>query len=333
MKLEVSKGSTVYELNLLQITQLCGKNIMQKSYIIESLCKHFSGAKYAEYELEMQDNIFIDGKKAGRKYFSSNLIKSRADLIGMIKLTKNSLMMKYLAGRLTEFECQKELDAITEHLEKIYIEINKELETSLHNIEISYEQKNFLEMLQSSMILGKEERELEQLSNYELIETYIDLLWKMQEKKSEKYLVVFENIDHFLTYQEYLVFYEKIRQFCYQFDVWFVLSSSIGEFAVLEREYLQGVHIINDIIYILPEEEKLYSFVVDRYPYLKKLDIFEILEGVRRIVHNIGQENYCLDLQSQIFLKLVNDSLCVRCAKSIGINAIENGFILDRNTV
>lgn len=333
MKLEVVKENTTLEMNLTQITQLCGKDIVKKAYILESLSKHFSGARYAEYEENMKDNIMLDGKKVGRKYFAIQRIQGREDLLGMIKLGKSSLMMKYLSGRFTDFACQKELDVIAEHLEKLYLEINAQLAEAFRNIEISYERKNLLDMIQSSMILGKEEKCLEQLTNGELLDTYIDLLGEIQEKTPEKCMVIIEDIDHLMSYSEYCAFYQKLKVLCRKYDMWFVLSSSMEGFVVLEREFLTGVHIVNDVIYNLPQEEQILGFMEEQYPYHRKWEAKEALESLRCIIQEIGQEEYTIDLQSMVMLRMINNSLCIKCKHTKGINSLEKSFLASKDMV
>ncbi len=69
LKIQISRSIIEYEIQMEQLAQLCGVDFEKVRYIIQSLYKYFSGGKYASYEEQMQDNIRIEGRKVGRKYF------------------------------------------------------------------------------------------------------------------------------------------------------------------------------------------------------------------------------------------------------------------------
>ncbi|MBO5483836.1 MAG: hypothetical protein J5979_01340 [Lachnospiraceae bacterium] len=333
MKVEIKNESEVYEIELLQITQLCGLDFKKKDFILNSLYKYFSGSKYADHESCYQDNILVDGEKVGRKYFSVFRLKRREDLIDMIKLTKSSLMMKYLLEQLPDFECQKEMDAIAEHLDKLYLRMNQELSEKIHHIELCYEQKKFLEIIQTSIIAGEGEEPLEKLSNYELLDTYLDLLMQMQTRRPEKYMIILENLDHMLSYQEYSKTFDRLNKVCGKSDTWFVISTSLEGFVMLDSEFFSGITIINEMIYTLPEKEKIISFLQNNYPCEKELSPSQIMDAFRVSIHDIGKSGYDLNIQSKVMLKLINDSLCVSSSEKININQLEKCFLMDKNVV
>ncbi len=335
MKVKITEGKTgeKYEIQLLQITQLCGTDFRKKNFILTSLQKYFSNTRYAEYELSDQENIEIEGEKVGRKYFSLYSVRERNDLIRMIRLGRSTLMMDYLSDLLQEFEYQRELDGIGEHLERIYLDLNKELGESIANIEIGYEQKKLWEIIQASQITGRQEEALECLSNQQLLETYFDLLFQRQKRKPEKSLIIVENIDHMLTYPEYLSLIAKADLLCKEYDLWFVFSTSIEGFAALEREWISGVNIVNDIIYLLPDQEEIVAFVKNHYPCEKELKTEAVMEGLRSNIQNIGKEGYDLNLTGLVVLRLINGTLCINNYAKEGINRIENSFLISKNMV
>lgn len=63
MKACIINGNTEYIINLEPITQLCGISFNKKNFIINSLYKYYSGSKYEYYEINMQENIKINGEK------------------------------------------------------------------------------------------------------------------------------------------------------------------------------------------------------------------------------------------------------------------------------
>lgn len=332
MKLRIKNGKEYYEINLEPFTQLCGVDFRKKDFILTSLCKHFSSEKYSDYEEGYRDNLWVDGQKVGRNYFMSYRVKTREDLLGAIKLAKTSLLMKYLTVCLTDFECQKELDAIGEHLERLYLGLNQEMMLSLKNIELCYEKKELLDIVQNSEICGKEEQSLLELTNGELLETYCNLIERVQKYNSKKVLLVVDNIDHLLSYQEYCVFCRNALRMCHESAVWFIVSSSIVGYVDLTKEYFSGIHAVNSIIFSVPEKDQLEEFIYKRYPVeLERSD--EWLRDMQLIIHDIGREDYSLNLKSAIILKLLNDSLYIRNSVKKGVNQVENSFLIGADVI
>ena len=64
-----------------------------------------------------RDNVLIDNESVGRKYFSIISIRETADMIQLIKWSKQSLMMEYVKNIMQKFDWQLHLRTITEEVE------------------------------------------------------------------------------------------------------------------------------------------------------------------------------------------------------------------------
>lgn len=333
MRVEITDRNETYEINLQQITQLLGINMKKKRFILDSLDKFFSGAKYSSYEEYMQDNVKVEGQKVGRKYFSCHRIHTRENLIKDIKISKTSMMMQYLWARFTDFECRIEQDAIAEHLERLYLCINEELAKTIGNIEIGYDTKNMLEVISESMIYGVDGKVIEQLSNYELLETYLDLIVQMQEREPKKMLILIENIDHLLDYTEYEKVYLKMQQIAEEYDCWFVMSASIQGYVVLNTESIEGIQIINDVVFSFPSYEHIFTFLKEVYPVEREWREIEVLGGLKETIQYVGNENYSIDFKGNVFLKLINQTLGIQTVARNMVNSIEMAFFTDDSVI
>lgn len=69
MKIEITEYEKRYTFELTAVTQLCGQNIVKKTYILESLRRYFSAYRYPEEQNRWRDNVKIDNKLVGRKFF------------------------------------------------------------------------------------------------------------------------------------------------------------------------------------------------------------------------------------------------------------------------
>lgn len=330
MNIQVKDYERIYEINLEQITQLCGSNFTKKDYLVNSLEKYFSNSKYTSYEERYMDNIVVDNDNVGRKYFDCMVIRCRNDLIGAIKLSKTSIMMKYIKGQINNFEYQIELEQIADRLEKIYCNLNNKLLSSISNIELQYKTEDILSIVSNSVIYGTEERNIEELSNYELMETFINLLNELQNIEPKRIMTIIDNIDHLLKYDEYKIIYRKIDGICNKSDIWFVLSSSIDGYVVIDEEYIKGINIVNDIIFNLPEIEHIHEFIKSNYPCNIEFNNEELYKILRNIIQFIGNSDYEIKIRSNVLLKLINESNCIKNRFEENINVPEKEFLFSK---
>ena len=297
MIVTVTDRGKEYKLQVEPVSQWCGTNIRKKQYIVSSIKKYFSSSKYAEYEKELIDNVYVDGKMAGRKYFVVHHISTREDLISNIKMGKTSMMGKYIVNQLNDFSFQTELEIIEESLSKIFDGINAVLMDKLGNISLDYEQNSIFDMAQYFEVRGKEGEYLEKLTNYELIEIYLELLGELQGIFPEKRMIIFENLDHILSVEQYKKMYKICQRIGEQTDSWFILTTSINGYVYLEKDNLESITVINDEEYILPDYIHLLQFINDSYPYYKLWEERELLCSLEKIIHNLCSENSMFEIK------------------------------------
>lgn len=333
MKIKIIDKNTEYMINLEPVTQLCGISFEKKHFIIKSLCKYFSSSKYEQYENNMFENIRINGEKTGRKYFSVLHISSREQLIQALNISKSSMAAQYLSCIYTKFSCQNIIEQIRENLDKLYLEINEEIQNKIGCIEIGHDTKNILEIIQSSNIFGINGNTLESLSNMELLLVYINLLKEIQKKSPYKTLIIIENIDHLINYTDYQQIIKIMGKFSNSFDVWFIVSTSTEGYAILDNNLIEGINIINDYIFSFPDIEHTISFIKKRYPIETTLNETDIYENILPIIQNIGRENYKYHMRGNVLLKLFQNSIGIPVLFENLIGSIEKAFLLDKTVV
>lgn len=326
MKLQIADGEISYEIELNPLTQLCGMNLPKKKYILTSLHKHFSSAKYLDYEKNYVQNVQMEDKDVGRKYFKTYYLKEREDYINGIKLGKTSLMMQYLSDRIQEFHYQKSLEEIGEQLQRIFLALNEEVFASVGNLEFRYEEKDLFSMVQSTEICGRDEKPLEMTDLWELLQMYLNVFLEVYQNKPEKTLIIIENIDHLLTEKEYLELCKWIEEIVQKYDIWFLLTTSLPGFVYLSEESMSGLNIVNDLIYPMPSCEKIVEFLQNNYPCSYAGE--EWREELKSIIHYIGKEGVTLYPAGMVMLKLMNQTMCVETNVKRGLNQVENSFLI-----
>lgn len=315
------------EIELGEITQLCGTNLNKKRFIIDSIYKYFSGHRYTEYEGNFVENVKIDNSQIGRKYFDVIRIKSIDDLIDELKISKTSAVMQWINFQLEKIEYKFELEKVEEALDGIYDNLNDVLVYNNIGIKFNYEIKSMLEILQKSYVMPEQGEFLETKTGYELLKIYLKLLLELQRLMPQQKLIILENIDHIVSIDEYNKVIQIIKGIIVNGNMRFILTTSLDGYVSVDKEILSGINVINDEIFSFPEYEYLYKFILDNYPcqYIPSDD--EVLEKIRWSIQKIGNNIAKLDFKSEIYLKLINKTLGIESNGYKKINQMELSFI------
>ncbi|MCO8193248.1 CRISPR-associated protein Csn2-St [Anaerofustis sp. NSJ-163] len=324
MKVQICNKEKEYIINLMQITQLCGVNFYIKDFIINSIYKYFSNGKYMEYEKNMEENIKIEDEKLGRNYFDIIRIKGKEDLINILKITKTGLINKYINDKIQNINFQRQLNIIDNALEEIYIKLNQ---NEFKNINFTYKREDLFNLIQHSTIKDIHERDLEGIKNIDLLKDFLILIKEIQQISPSKQMIIIENIEHMISKDEYEKFYKQIKELTYNFDLWFIIPICIENYVCLDKEYINGINIINDIIYSLTNMETIKYFIESNYPYFKKWEDKELITILKLIINKIGKEEI-YNIKSDVILKIFNDNLFIHSKHLETLNTLENNFLL-----
>lgn len=311
MNMEIKLCDKTYEIGFEPIMQFCGQNILLKNSILEIIKKYFSSSKYSDYEENIKCNIYIEGNEYGRKAFQIYNISGKNDLISEIKITKNSLLSFYIKNLINKFDCQVYINKIDDELTEIFNIVNDKMK-EIGKLSLSYAISDIWEMIQKTEILGATEDEfIENKSAVELIEIYLNLLEKSMVYEPNRSLVIFENIDHMISVNDYKKIISVANKMTIDYDIHFIFSTSIDGYCIIDYGNEMGINVFNIMIYALPEWDRLKAFIYENYPYEKDLSDDEIRKGVEAIIHKIGKVNSLTEIQDIIFLKLINKSLAI----------------------
>lgn len=326
MKIEVSEFEKKYIFELEPVTQICGQNIVKKTFILESIRRYFSTYKYREEKNKWRDNVRVDDKIVGRKFFTVLSLSSISDFLTMIRYSKQSLMMDYMKSLTQKYDWQLHLRTINEELETMFQVLNEQLET-LGNVEISYDSSDVWDMIQKSNITGRDQTVLEDQNNYEILMTFLNLLDEVLKVNPKKMLVLFENIDHLITSEEYLEIIRKLQNIAKRYDIYFILSVSLDGYPVFDKELCTGVNVFTDLEFQMPEFDRLLQFVIENYPCNKMIPEEQLGIILKKIVHKIGQKDYLFDVEDNVVCKLINKTLLLNEKWSDNENLLEIAFL------
>lgn len=326
MKLEITEFEKRYSFELLPITQLCGQNLITKTFIIESIRRYFSTFKYAEQNNKWRDNVTIDNNLVGRKFFSIISVQNVQQLTSAIKWSKQSMLTEYVKQLLQNFDCQTHLQLINEEVEKMFLMLNEHI-ASVGDIELTYSPADVWDMVQKTDVCGFDYEPIEEKNNYELILIFLRLLEEILQREPRKTLIIFENIDHLVTINEYRQIIEKLKSITSKFNIYFILSTSLNNYVVCEPEFCEGISIFGDENFQMPEYSKLSNFIQDNYPSNKAFDDEKLLELLQNIIQKIGVQNYLTEIEGNVICKLINQTLSIDDKWRQSENNLEIAFL------
>lgn len=327
MKVEVTEFEKVYSFELQPITQLCGQNVIKKTYILESLRRYFSTYKYQEGQDKWQDNVKINNSVVGRKYFKILSIKGIDDIVNTIKCSKQSLMNEYLKQLIQQFEFQQHMNNINNELDEIFGILNNDI-NRIGNVELDYSIADTWDMVQKSDISGIDQTRIDNMSNYELIDIMMNLIEKVMGYVPRKEIIIFENIDHLLRADEYALIIERAKDIVKTFDIYFIFSTSIDGYVESDGDILEGVVVFGETDFQMPELTDIIRFVHDNYPSNKKISEEKLKSILKRIIHRIGRMDYLCTIEENVVCKIINQSLmmydCFKCEETL----LERTFLM-----
>ena len=309
MEVRIKNKNKHYEFDLRNINQFLGMNFRAKKFIVDSIVKHFSSYKYKEYEEEYIENVTIDGEVRGRKEYSVIYVRDRSSLIDYLRFGKLSMLQDLIKKMIEGISCQMEMNVIDGALTEIYKNINDKLKKVASNIQIDYEYEKILDMVSTSEVETSDGEDIEKLSNFELLISLINIVKKLNEDKNEKYMFIVENIDHIITRVEYNDVIIKMRTITT--SIYSIFTISTNDYVAVADDLMDGIVVMNNVFFKVPEMDEMNKFVEDNYPLNKEFEKEELCSILKRILNEVGIDNYKMDYKDIIVRKMINNSLCI----------------------
>lgn len=310
MTIDITEYEKKYTFELEPVTQLCGQNIAKKTYILESLRRYFSSYKYREEQNKWRDNVKVDNEVVGRKYFTLLSVNGITDILLMIKLSKQSLLTEYMMQMMQKMNFQMHLQMINNQLEEMFRMMNEDM-NHLGDIEFAYATSDVWEMVQKTSVTGSDEGLLEDKGNYELILIFLNLLEEVMKTSPKKMLVILENIDHLISRKEYMDILSRLQDIGINYDVHFILSTSMEGYVGCDKALCHGIAILNDVDFQMPEFDEMVKYIHDNYPYNKSFSEEQMQADLAKIIHRIGQKEFLCSIEENVVCKLINQSMMV----------------------
>lgn len=326
MKIDIIEYEKRYSFELETVTQLCGRNIIKKTYILESLRRYFSTYKYREERNKWRDNVRVDDEIVGRKFFTLLSVNGISEILTMIKWSKQSLMTEYVKQLMQKMNCQIHLRMINDELETIFQMMNEDI-NQLGAIELAYTMSDVWDMVQKSSVAGSNDTLLEDKDNYELLLIFLNLIEEVIKANPRKMLLIIENIDHLISRKEYMDILDKLQSIGMKYDIYFVLSTSIDGYVGCNQALCRGIYILGDVDFQMPEFDEVFTYIHENYPYHKAISKKQLQDDLISIIHRIGQKEFLCSVEENVVCKLLNQPLMLYEKWKNTENAAEIAFL------
>lgn len=292
MKITIKENE---EFNLAPVTQLCGMNVLKKRELLDVILNYF-------LEKDINCDIKVDGEAVGKDYFTIHHIRDQRDLPTEFAFSKNSMIYKTVMDYIQQFETEKIMEQIDNQYEMVFQEINHRLSENIGRISVEYDLiKKNEELLKKCEVNIPED-------NGELLILYINLILEQNRVTPEKRLIIIENIDFMIERQTYLQIIDYCAEIAKKNDIWFLFPVSIPGFGVVKEELMDGLTVVNDVIYSFDEVSYVKAYVEENYPIYKEFTQTEVMDILRECLHSLGLA-YAPSVTGMVYDKLISGSM------------------------
>ncbi|HFI0632776.1 TPA: CRISPR-associated protein Csn2-St [Streptococcus suis] len=277
-----------------QFTQIVGQNVELKYYIWQLLVWYFGGKKYKEEDLtlfhQVEPLILKDDEIINRNAFQIISIAEIGDIAEQISYKKGTVGFSYLSSKMQSIETIEELEMINYHLQKIAQKVNTtislaydEIEYEVGNIDFIPEQiitKQFTPFFKHS----SDQIAFEFVPNEKKLWFLLQMLGYLLEVHTKPILLIFKNLDDYLTYDSFVRIAQQLEKFCDKYPYFHVMLFPSQEgYLYLTEATLETVNIYSEQTEHYPDFSFLYHSYKNSYPSTTPLNEKEFLDSLRKI--------------------------------------------------
>ncbi len=292
MKIKIRDNEEFY---LAPVTQLCGMNVLKKRELLDEMLNYF-------LEKDSGCDIRVDGDVVGKEYFTLHHVMDARDLAAEFAFSKNSMIYKTVLEYIRQFEAEKIMEQIDHQYAMIFQTINRRFSENIGKLSVEYDLiKKNEELIKKCEVNVPED-------HGELLMLYINLILEQNQISPEKRLIIIENVDFMIERQKYLQLIDRCNEIAKESDMWFLFSVSIPGYGVVKEELMEGITVVNDVIYSFDEVSYVKAYIEENYPIYKEFSQTEIMDTLRECLHSLGA-SYAPSVASMVIDKMISNSM------------------------
>ena len=158
---------------------------------------------------------------------------------------------------------------------------------------------------------------------------FLNSLEKKLELSPERTLVIFKNLDHLIEKNDYCDLIYRMKDISDNYDIHFIVSTSIDGYCALRNGLETGVTIFNSIIYGMPDIYHIKEYIESNYPFNRKFGYDELMGILQKVIHRIGKCGELINASDLVIYKLINESLAIKESITEPPVQQEISFLLD----
>ena len=304
-----------------QFTQVVGQDQQLKYYIWQILLWYFGGKKYSEEDLVLfeqnEPKILIDDTVVSRSEFRVIQLSNINDLIEQMEYKKGTIAYDYLKKKINTVEMMEQIENINDHLDRISLLLNQNLNLQLDGIYYHTEAKYFNadQLIQKNFLpyFGQNDKNIsfEFVDNKTKFLLFLSMLQVVITDQSEKVLLVLRNMDDYLSYKEFVECCEQLERLTIHCNMLYTISFPSNEgYLHVTKEVLEKINIVSDYVDHFYSLEFMYERFTNQYPINQIPCKQEFLSSLRKIGPYLFSSDILhmsLSIEDQVALRILNN--------------------------
>lgn len=304
-----------------QFTQVVGQDQQLKYYIWQILLWYFGGKKYSEEDLVLfeqnEPKILIDDMVVSRSQFRVIQLSNINDLIEQMEYKKGTIAYDYLKKKINTVEMMEQIENINDHLDRISLLLNQNLNLQLDEINYHTEAKYFNadQLIQRNFLpyfgLNDKNISFEFVNNKTKFLLFLSMLQVVITDQSEKVLLVLRNMDDYLSYEEFVECCEQLERLTNHCNMIYTISFPSNEgYLYVTKEVLEEINVVSDYVDHFYSLEFMYERFTNQYPINQMPSKQEFLSSLRKIGPYLFSSDILhmsLSIEDQVALKILNN--------------------------
>ena len=304
-----------------QFTQVVGQDQQLKYYIWQILLWYFGGKKYSEEDLVLfeqnEPKILIDDMVVPRSQFRVIQLSNINDLIEQMEYKKGTVAYDYIKKKINTVEMMEQIENINDHLDRISLLLNQNLNLQLDGIYYHTEAKYFNadQLIQKNFLpyFGQNDKNIsfEFVDNKTKFLLFLSMLQVVITDQSEKVLLVLRNMDDYLSYKEFVECCEQLERLTIHCNMLYTISFPSNEgYLHVTKEVLEKINIVSDYVDHFYSLEFMYERFTNQYPINQipsKQDFLSSLRKIGPYLFNSDIFHMSLSIEDQVALRILNN--------------------------
>ena len=304
-----------------QFTQVVGQDQQLKYYIWQILLWYFGGKKYSEEDLVLfeqnEPKILIDDMVVPRSQFRVIQLSNINDLIEQMEYKKGTVAYDYIKKKINTVEMMEQIENINDHLDRISLLLNQNLNLQIDEINYHTEAKYFNtdQLIQKNFLpyFGQKYKNIsfEFVDNKTKFLLFLSMLEVVITDQSEKVLLVLRNMDDYLSYKEFVECCEQLEYLTNHSNILYTISFPSNEgYLHVTKEVLEEINIVSDYVDHFYSLEFMYERFTNQYPINQIPSKQEFLSSLRKIGPYLFSSDILhmsLLIEDQVALRILNN--------------------------